>query len=865
MPPSAQRPKLAVIVGNGITGDSRVQKTALAAARDGWDVTLVGRTGRTEPEYSTFGPVKVIRVPVRGEARQHQLTRRRLRATRSVVTQWRLPDEKALTGLRAFHKAWTRQQTARIGWTYDHGGPRGRLSRAGRRAVIAVARKVLRLRVRTFQWERRRHRKAKARVPSGDWRRDMPELLDLDLAFGPVLEALRPDVIHANDITMIGVAAHAAARLRAKGRRCRWIYDAHEYVQGVEWRSELKSSGYVAHEKAFIGRADAVVTVSPEIAEILRRSHGLPSLPLVVRNTPIREAIGAPGRASVRERCGLAAEVPLLVYAGWIDAQRGVDTAVQALAELPGVHLALVSNRHDATMEELLATAALHEVQDRVHVVPYVPQAEVADYLSSADLGLVCLRRVPNHELSLPTKLAEYLHAGLPVVGADVRTLRGYVRAHDLGELYLPGDPSSFARAVTAALYRRGELAANITEGVLKELSWEQQCAGLLQLYRDLSGLVPPRPQEVPWDVRERRVQKDKPRGAGWTMLTGTPVRLGLGPANYAGQLAAIAQALDRRRSDISIEVVMRKRPGSAFDYPSDVHLDPSRLGRLDGQVEQVRRAIGRYTHLIADAFLPFFGKLNGDHIGADLPALANAGIKVALLAHGSEIRHPGRHMAAYEYSLFHDAPAGHAARLAAIVERNQRVARECGLPIFVTTPDLLADVPWAVWTPLVVDVDAWTCDGPVLERRRPVVLHAPSKRWTKGTDHILPVLTDLHERGAIEFQLAEKVAWSQMPHLVKNADIIVDQFVIGTYGTFACEGMAAGKPVVAFLSEEAGEAAGVTPPIVNATPATLGEAMARLLDDRAEARRIGRESALFARTYHDGTWTAQTLEGFLQ
>ncbi|GAA3317058.1 hypothetical protein [Nonomuraea dietziae] len=42
----AARPRLAVIVGNAITGDSRVQKTALAAARDGWEVTLVGRGRR---------------------------------------------------------------------------------------------------------------------------------------------------------------------------------------------------------------------------------------------------------------------------------------------------------------------------------------------------------------------------------------------------------------------------------------------------------------------------------------------------------------------------------------------------------------------------------------------------------------------------------------------------------------------------------------------------------------------------------------------------------------------------------------------------------------------------------------------------
>ncbi|CAM5669585.1 Glycosyltransferase involved in cell wall bisynthesis OS=Streptomyces microflavus OX=1919 GN=Smic_23960 PE=4 SV=1 [Streptomyces microflavus] len=59
-----KRPELAVIVANGITGDSRVQKTALAAARAGWDVTLIGRSTCKKREQAWFGPVKVIRVLV---------------------------------------------------------------------------------------------------------------------------------------------------------------------------------------------------------------------------------------------------------------------------------------------------------------------------------------------------------------------------------------------------------------------------------------------------------------------------------------------------------------------------------------------------------------------------------------------------------------------------------------------------------------------------------------------------------------------------------------------------------------------------------------------------------------------------------
>ncbi|MEK8143212.1 hypothetical protein NKH18_16655 [Streptomyces sp. M10(2022)] len=48
-----------------------------------------------------------------------------------------------------------------------------------------------------------------------------------------------------------------------------------------------------------------------------------------------------------------------------------------------------------------------------------------------------------------------------------------------------------------------------------------------------------------------------------------------------------------------------------------------------------------------------------------------------------------------------------------AAAERNRRIAEESGLPVFVTTPDLLVDLPTAIWTPL-----SWTwMPGPATSR----------------------------------------------------------------------------------------------------------------------------------------------------
>jgi glycosyltransferase involved in cell wall biosynthesis len=862
MESTANPPRLAVIVANGITGDSRVQKAAIAAARDGWDVTLIGRAAGKTEERSMMGTVKVLRIPVADLMTDHVRRSRGHRFRRSI-TQFGIADRDALARYRADFQTWLRMHTAELG---DRGTVRSRLAR---RVAIRVRRSVHNFRNKVWGWEE--SKRPKAKELTGTWRGDWPVLLDLDLAFGPVIEKLQPHVIHANDITMIHTAALSAARQRARGVDCAWLYDAHEYVTGVDWRMAVHQSAFPALEKEFIGRADAVVTVSPQIADLLKKDYHLPETPLVVRNTPIRETIGVKdGPASVRTVCGLDDDVPLLVYSGWISAERGLGTAVGALPALPGYHLAIVAGRMSPDLVGLLERATELEVRDRVHVVPYVPQHAVPDYLSSADLGLICSKRTLNYEISLPTKLSEYLHGGVPVVASDVRTLSEFVETNGVGEVFRSDDEASFAEAVLRVMGRRAELVSHITEPILEELSWEHQSAGLVALYRRISAVVPAAPApEVSWDVEERPWPRAGAATTGpvsrrWRALQPTSrIRLGIGPANYAGQAAAFARAASAANKEVSAEVFMYQTK-KVFGFPADVYIETGHLLRTDVQIAQINRIIGRYTHLIADAFLPVLGKLNGEDIGADLPALRKAGIKVALLAHGSEVRNPGRHMADNEHSHFFDAPDGIVERLTKLAERNQRIAEESGLPLFVTTPDLLDDLPTAKWAPLVIDVDTWTSDKPIMERRRPIVLHAPSTRWTKGTDRIMPTLTKMHDDGAIDLRLVEDLAWAEMRDLVRDCDIVLDQFTTGAYGTFACEAMAAGKPVVAYISERVSGAVGADLPILNATPVTLGKVIDELIDDRDRARRIGARSAAFARSYHDGTWTARVLGDFL-
>jgi glycosyltransferase involved in cell wall biosynthesis len=98
----------------------------------------------------------------------------------------------------------------------------------------------------------------------------------------------------------------------------------------------------------------------------------------------------------------------------------------------------------------------------------------------------------------------------------------------------------------------------------------------------------------------------------------------------------------------------------------------------------------------------------------------------------------------------------------------------------------------------------------------------------------------------------------------VQRADIVVDQVAIGSYGVFACEAMAAGKPVIAYLSDTVEKLLGEHP-IANAAPDSVGSAIEMLLDDRSAAAERGVASAAYVRRVHDGQDTVRLLSQFLR
>ncbi len=497
-------PHVVMLVDNPIVGDSRVQKQARAMRERGWRVTLVGRRLRAEdPKRGEFGsvPARFAFVAIRAGAAPVVERPPWLRSPLAYSTVRR---QRHADGIADAAVTTARMRIDRLKSTGRDHGVRRWWARAAMRGA-AFRRGVVDRRIERTQRLRQRRQRAVG-LPDrlaarwwtlirGDaaWRRLDPGAWDWEHAYGPIVDRLKPDLIHANDHRMLHVAVRAKLRAAGRGKAVKVVWDAHEWLEGLEVSAGTSANWLPAQvrlERTFAPDADAVVTVSDVLADMLQEIHGLGARPTVVVNAPLMADVVAPER-TLRESVGLPAGTPLLVYSGAVSVERSVDTVVRALPELPGIHFAMVVSSPDhPPVRALLDLAAELEVADRVHTAPYVPVDQIVPYLSSADVGVHTLLHGPNNEIALATKFYEYAQARLPVLVTDVKVMAETTRRTGQGEVFRAGDPADLARAAKAVFgdldrYRRAFEDAEL----MSQWTWEAQADVLDRVYREtMSG-----------------------------------------------------------------------------------------------------------------------------------------------------------------------------------------------------------------------------------------------------------------------------------------------------------------------------------------------------------------------------------------
>lgn len=286
---------------------------------------------------------------------------------------------------------------------------------------------------------------------------------------------LRPHLVHLHDPELLPwIVVFRACRIRV-------VFDSHEDIA-----ASMSYKGYLGPwtpaARVFsrillriVDRtATGIVAATPSIADGFNNTRKA-----VVQNFPILDEWTTSARPP---------DSPQLVYIGSLSEERGAVQMLDIMCEIGPSHNATLAIAGWVS-EDLLDSLRAHPGFAYVKFLGSLSRREVLELLATSTIGVVVFQPSPNHVSSQPTKMFEYMAAGLPVLASDFPLWRELIMTEQVGVVADPCETSSLVSAArrlledpvaTAEMGGRGRLVAE------RHHSWSQEALVLHRFYEEL-------------------------------------------------------------------------------------------------------------------------------------------------------------------------------------------------------------------------------------------------------------------------------------------------------------------------------------------------------------------------------------------
>ena len=193
-------------------------------------------------------------------------------------------------------------------------------------------------------------------------------------------------------------------------------------------------------------------------------------------------------RETLRKELGLPASKKIIILQGaGINIDRGAEELVESMNYLPE-YLLLIIGGGDV-IPDLKKIVLEKNLQSQVRFIAKQPIEILRKYTAASNLGATLDKANNiNYKLSLPNKLFDYIHAGIPVLTSDLPELKNIVIGYNIGKVCPDHDPKNISNLIMEMLSSDEQIKIWEENSAIaaKELNWDKEKEKLLSIFKKI-------------------------------------------------------------------------------------------------------------------------------------------------------------------------------------------------------------------------------------------------------------------------------------------------------------------------------------------------------------------------------------------
>ena len=267
-----------------------------------------------------------------------------------------------------------------------------------------------------------------------------------------------------------------------KSKRIPLIFDSHEYFTEspeIANRKDVKRV-WKSIEKFALSRMNEMITVNQSIAKLFENEYKINVH--VVRNIPMKPQFAY--RATKKE-LGLAKHPKIIIAQGaGLNVDRGLEELFDAMQQVKEATLLIVGDGD--VLPHLKQRSQMLSLEKRIIFIPKQTPEKLRQFTQHADLGISFDKNTNlNYEFSLPNKIFDYIHAGVPILATPLVEIKQIIELYQIGECIENHEPEHIANKINSMLADEKRLEKYKLNTIIAtdDLNWDNERKVLINVF----------------------------------------------------------------------------------------------------------------------------------------------------------------------------------------------------------------------------------------------------------------------------------------------------------------------------------------------------------------------------------------------